>query len=105
MLSIERHATCWKSVCKDESSPIRCSLAYMDCGTLNIENRQIWANSTLVFTSCDPQNSTVFDYSIFANAVGKNVVSSDFVEKYFYCLWWGLQNLRYDFMKMQRNVY
>ncbi|CAI9755582.1 unnamed protein product [Fraxinus pennsylvanica] len=34
-----------------------------------------------------------FNYGIFGNAIGKQVVSSAFIEKYFYCLWWGLQNL------------
>ncbi|KAJ6329861.1 hypothetical protein OIU76_008646 [Salix suchowensis] len=30
---------------------------------------------------------------MFANALQQKVLSSDFLEKYLYCLWWGLQNL------------
>ncbi|XP_057460001.1 cyclic nucleotide-gated ion channel 17-like isoform X2 [Actinidia eriantha] len=52
-----------------------------------------WANTTMVFKNCDPGNSITFKYGIFENAVTKDVVSSSFIEKYFYCLWWGLQNL------------
>ncbi|KAJ9167607.1 hypothetical protein P3X46_019224 [Hevea brasiliensis] len=93
LLSIERHATCWKSVCRHELSPVRCKLPFLDCGSLTKDERKLWQNSTQVFSSCYPENSTVLDYGIFANAVTQNVVSSDFLEKYFYCLWWGLQNL------------
>ncbi|KAL6985109.1 putative cyclic nucleotide-gated ion channel 14 [Sarracenia purpurea var. burkii] len=95
LLSIERNATCWKSVCRHELSPVRCSLHFLDCGTLNNEGRKTWANGTSVFSSCNPTNTTSFNYGIFQNALTNNVVSSKFLEKYFYCLWWGLQNLRY----------
>ncbi|GMP83899.1 hypothetical protein CsSME_00037657 [Camellia sinensis var. sinensis] len=93
LLSIERYATCWKSVCKHEISPIRCSPHFLDCGTLNNMDRVSWANSTAVFSSCNPANTISFNYGIFQNAVTNNVVNSKFLEKYFYCLWWGLQNL------------
>jgi hypothetical protein len=94
-LSIERHATCWKSACKHELSPIPCKPRYLDCGTLNFADRKSWENTTVVFSRCNPSNKTFFDYGIFANALNQNVLSSEFLEKYFYCLWWGLQNLRY----------
>ncbi|KAK2646489.1 hypothetical protein Ddye_021684 [Dipteronia dyeriana] len=91
LLSIDRHTSCWKSMCKKEDGPIKCYLHYLDCDTLNDEKRQ-WTVSTDVFKKCDLRNNT-FNYGIFDNAVKKNVVSSAFVEKYFYCLWWGLQQL------------
>lgn len=95
LLSIERYATCWKSECRKEFSPAKCYLFYLDCGTLNDHDRQLWENGTVVFNNCDPTNSNGFQYGIFGSALANNVVSSDFLEKYFYCLWWGLQNLRY----------
>lgn len=55
----------------------------------------IWENSTLVFNNCNPESTTSFINGIFENTLTNNVVSSKFLEKYFYCLWWGLQNLRY----------
>jgi cyclic nucleotide gated channel len=52
-------------------------------------------------------NETVFNFGIFLDALQSGVVSSsmDFRQKFFYCFWWGLQNLRYVyvyafFMKM-----
>ncbi|KAL2346850.1 hypothetical protein Fmac_000850 [Flemingia macrophylla] len=93
LLSIERHATCWKSECRNEILPVKCVLKYLDCGTLNNDDRMKWVNTTSVFDKCNPENSTSFNYGLFGNAVKNNVVSSTFIEKYLYCLWWGLQNL------------
>ncbi|EYU29181.1 hypothetical protein ABFS82_05G123300 [Erythranthe guttata] len=93
LVSIERHATCWKSACGDEFNRTKCSLSYLDCGTLTHSDRAEWVNKTLVFTNCNPDNGTYFNYGIFGIAVANHVVSSGFLEKYFYCLWWGLQNL------------
>ncbi|KAF3446494.1 hypothetical protein FNV43_RR11673 [Rhamnella rubrinervis] len=93
LLSIERYATCWKSICRKELGPVKCVLKYLDCDTLDNDNRQTWINTTAVFSSCNPEKSEIFKYGIFENAVTNNVVSSEFIEKYFYCLWWGLQNL------------
>ena len=60
------------------------------------DDRRKWNNSTFVFSHCDPSKDISFNYGIFGDAIKKNVVYSKFLEKYFYCLWWGLQNLRYD---------
>uniref|UniRef100_A0A2N9EKJ1 Cyclic nucleotide-binding domain-containing protein n=1 Tax=Fagus sylvatica TaxID=28930 RepID=A0A2N9EKJ1_FAGSY len=95
LLSIERHATCWKSECRKEDSPIHCVLPYLSCDSLNTDDRTKWENSTAVFNNCNPDNPIPisFKYGLFESAVTENVISSVFVEKYFYCLWWGLQNL------------
>ncbi|XP_022940960.1 probable cyclic nucleotide-gated ion channel 14 isoform X1 [Cucurbita moschata] len=93
LLSVERHAMCWKFTCRREFSPTKCHLDYLDCGTLNDVNRRIWEVNTTVFTQCSPDEDVVFNYGIFANAISKNVISFGFAQKYFYCLWWGLQNL------------
>ncbi|KDP33464.1 hypothetical protein JCGZ_07035 [Jatropha curcas] len=93
LLSIERQATCWKSACRHEFSSVSCTLPFLDCDSMNTDARVLWANSTQVFNRCNPESSTFFDYGIFAKAVTQSIVSSDFIEKYFYCLWWGLQNL------------
>lgn len=97
LLSVDRYTSCWKSFCrKKEYNPLECNLTFFDCDTFNQNDRNTWANRTLVFDKCGPDG--VFKYGIFKNAMSKNVVSSSFIEKYFYCLWWGLQNLRYDFI-------
>lgn len=91
LVSIERQSICWKSNCQLEPN---CSMRYLNCRSLAHAQRREWANGTSVFSNCDPNNSnSTFVYGIFANAVGKQIVSDGFVDKYFYCLWWGLQNL------------
>ncbi|KAK6944271.1 Cyclic nucleotide-binding domain [Dillenia turbinata] len=93
LLSIDRHTSCWKSACKGEYNTTNCKLNFLDCDSFSHSDRKAWASITKVFTSCDPNNEIDFNYGIFENAVAKDVVSSSFIEKYFYCLWWGLQNL------------
>ncbi|KAJ4950567.1 hypothetical protein NE237_027399 [Protea cynaroides] len=94
LLSIERYATCWKTECRNEVGPLRCRRSYLDCDSVQNNDRMIWANSTVVFSNCDATNpNSTFNYGLFANALTNNVVSSNFLEKYFYCLWWGLQVL------------
>ncbi|KAK4404489.1 Cyclic nucleotide-gated ion channel 17 [Sesamum angolense] len=93
VLSVDRYLSCWKSICKREDSPTKCLLEYLNCDTPDSGQRDIWIKSTNVFRSCDPDEDITFKFGIFENAVTKQVVASTFVRKYFYCLWWGLQNL------------
>ncbi|KAF6149092.1 hypothetical protein GIB67_018670 [Kingdonia uniflora] len=92
LLSIERQTTCWKSECKLELTPSKCNFNYLECEAINRGDYRDWVNNTVVFNNCDPSNTIIFKYGIFENAVS-NVLSSKFFVKYFYCLWWGLQNL------------
>lgn len=103
LLSVDRYTSCWKSICRNEESPIKCSLEYLSCGGFD-PSRQRWVNSTNVFKSCDPKNDT-FNYGIFENAVTKNIVSSNFVERYCYCLWWGLQQLSSYGQNLSTSMY
>ncbi|EPS66346.1 hypothetical protein M569_08426, partial [Genlisea aurea] len=92
ILSVDRYMSCMKSGCKAEEG--RCLVEYLICEGPWNEGREKWLNGTGVFQSCDPNGSNVaFRFGIFENAVTKQVVSSSFIRKYFYCLWWGLQNL------------
>lgn len=39
-----------------------------------------------------------FNFGIYTQAMSSDIVSSrNFFSKFFYCLWWGLQNLRFAF--------
>ncbi|KAI3771988.1 hypothetical protein L6452_03161 [Arctium lappa] len=89
LLSIDRHLSCWKSICKTERT---CRPEYLDCSSINLTGYRNWANTTNVFKQCTADDDN-FKYGIFQNAVQKNVISSNFYHKYFYCLWWGLQQL------------
>ncbi|CAI9298202.1 unnamed protein product [Lactuca saligna] len=91
LLSIDRHLSCWKSICNDEKAS--CKASYLDCSTINDIERKNWAKVTNVFEQCTGDDDLPFKYGIFQNAVQKNVISSSIFHKYFYCLWWGLQQL------------
>ncbi|KAJ4959068.1 hypothetical protein NE237_026179 [Protea cynaroides] len=94
LLTVERYTTCWKSECTNEVGPLKCSLSYLNCESLQNNKRTIWANSTVVFNNCDPNNQNrTFNYGIFAYGLTNNVGSLNFLVKYVFCFWWGLQNL------------
>ncbi|XP_021751116.1 probable cyclic nucleotide-gated ion channel 14 isoform X2 [Chenopodium quinoa] len=94
LMSIERYSSCWRSACRDEESPIKCQLRYLDCSTINDNDRIVWRNNTQVFTKCDPHNKDViFDFGIFEVALEKGITSERFKIKYLYCLWFGVQQL------------
>ncbi|KAL8519467.1 hypothetical protein ACS0TY_010411 [Phlomoides rotata] len=87
LLSIERETTCWLRTCRGQSG---CREASFDCGG---DHTQFSGTFNL---SCPIQtpNTTLFDFGIFLNALQSDVVESkDFPQKFFYCFWWGLQNL------------
>ncbi|XP_042443689.1 cyclic nucleotide-gated ion channel 17-like [Zingiber officinale] len=94
LLSAERQMTCWKSECRKENNVTSCNTRFLDCSSIDESARQNWAITTQVFNSCDPNNNTPsFQYGIFKNALTNGALSTEFIKKYFYCLWWGLQNL------------
>ncbi|MQL85545.1 hypothetical protein Taro_018063 [Colocasia esculenta] len=97
LLSIERQTTCWKSQCNKETdvqNMPQCHPKYLDCDFSDKSERQLWANSTQVFAKCNASDdSIIFQFGIFKNALTNGAVSAKFMEKYLYCLWWGLQNL------------
>ena len=94
ILSFDRYTSCWKTRCNKEHGGVNCYLYYLDCDSpLYDARQQQWANVTNVFKLCDARKGE-FKYGMFENAITKKVVSSNFNERYFYCLWWGLQQLR-----------
>ncbi|XP_059659491.1 protein CNGC15c isoform X2 [Cornus florida] len=90
LLSIERQEACWRLVCNLENPS--CQYSFFDCPKVNDPDRNTWFQSSNVTNTCDPNNGS-YPFGIYTNAVTSNVTSSLFFNKYFYCLWWGLQNL------------
>ncbi|KAI7982630.1 Protein CNGC15c [Camellia lanceoleosa] len=90
LLSIERQEACWISACKLEKGS--CQSAFFDCRRVNDPDRNTWFQSTNITNVCDP-NSSSYPFGIYSDAIKSNVTSSMFFNKYFYCLWWGLNNL------------
>ncbi|KAH6814907.1 cyclic nucleotide gated channel 1 [Perilla frutescens var. frutescens] len=87
LLSIERETTCWLRACGDHSD---CRRASFECQANHIGFGRTLNQSCPVMTP----DATIFDFGIFLNALQSGVVESrDFPQKFFYCFWWGLQNL------------
>lgn len=92
LLSVERQNTCWRTECRKEEP--KCDLDFLDCSSLNSEPRKEWNKSTNIWKNCNASDPNIsFQFGIFADAMNNGIVSSKFMEKYFYCLWWGLRNL------------
>lgn len=92
LLSVERQEECWKKVC-DLQRP-ECSYLYFDCQTMDDPGRRSWFLSSNISKLCGPR-SEFHNFGIYADALTYKVGKSSFLSKYFYCLWWGLRNLRY----------
>ncbi|XP_073296119.1 cyclic nucleotide-gated ion channel 18 [Primulina huaijiensis] len=97
LASIGRQHSCWHQGCKDEYTSVPpCNLKFLDCESPEMGGieRQYWLNSTSVLSRCDASNDdSDFKFGMFADAFTSEVASSIFIEKYIYCLWWGLRNL------------
>ncbi|KAI8533728.1 hypothetical protein RHMOL_Rhmol10G0031800 [Rhododendron molle] len=95
LLSIGRQNSCWKQECFHEKYSVpACVLNYLDCNSLEQPQRNRWVNATSVISRCDAKNDdSDFKFGMFADAFTSQVASSGFIEKYLYCLWWGLRNL------------
>ncbi|RAL52567.1 hypothetical protein DM860_017261 [Cuscuta australis] len=95
--SIGRQHSCWTMQCEIERNAVPpCIPSFLDCESLNTHKleREYWLNTTSLLMRCDPKNDdSDFKFGMFADAFTSEVASSSFIEKYLYCLWWGLRNL------------
>ena len=92
--SIERETTCWREACQNSKDCIRSSFHCDDKKNFDL----------LLNASCPIKtpNTTIFDFGIYHDALNSGIVESkDFPQKLFYCFWWGLQNLRYEYNKLK----
>ncbi|KAI7986810.1 putative cyclic nucleotide-gated ion channel 16 [Camellia lanceoleosa] len=108
VLSIERQDSCWRQECRKEQNYTHspsCSLLFLDCKNLDKPERQYWLRSTKVLTECDIRDSQNFNFGMFADAFTENVAASNFLEKYFYCLWWGMKNLSSYGQSLNTSLY
>nr|CAB3448169.1 unnamed protein product [Digitaria exilis] len=88
LLSVDRQTACWKKNCRDEPG---CDIKFLDCDDTP---NATWANTTTIFFNCDASNTSIaFDFGMFQPALMNQAPADRFVMKYFYSLWWGLQNL------------
>ncbi|KAB1226218.1 putative cyclic nucleotide-gated ion channel 15 [Morella rubra] len=76
--NVGRQEACWRSACSLEQP--NCQNEYFDCGKVDDPLRVNWFKSTNVSNLCVPSTT-------------EGVITTAFPNKYFYCLWWGLQTL------------
>lgn len=92
LLSIERQDTCWQRQCRLEQSA--CDRTFLDCSTSNEQQRVAWFRTSNITLACDGKTNDFFDFGIYADALSHGInMETNFLQKYFYCLWWGLRNL------------
>ncbi|KAG6786859.1 hypothetical protein POTOM_008476 [Populus tomentosa] len=102
LFSIEREDACWREVCKDRSV---CDSTYWYCGNHRRENYTFLTESCPFIQPDQIQNSSVFNFGIFTDALDSGVVESTyFPRKFFYCFWWGLRNLRFGDIWLSSSV-
>ncbi|KAF7131500.1 hypothetical protein RHSIM_Rhsim09G0204700 [Rhododendron simsii] len=92
--SIERETMCWKKACGNRTECVN-SLVYCD----HSMGFKVFLNESCPIHA---PNAVLFDFGIFLDALQSGVVGSvDFQEKFVYCFWWGLQNLRFTHVKLE----
>lgn len=91
LLAIERQEQCWKDVCNLQRPT--CQHVFFKCSSVNVSGRAVWFESSNITTLCGPDGG-FYQFGIYADALTFGVTSTNFFNKYSYCLWWGLRNLR-----------
>ncbi|KAL1217532.1 putative cyclic nucleotide-gated ion channel 5 [Cardamine amara subsp. amara] len=96
LLALERNDACWQDACRSAGN---CSTDFLYCGNQNMDGYAVWnrTKESVLQSNCRADlndNNPPFDFGIYTQALSSGIVSSqNFIVKYFYCLWWGLQNL------------
>ncbi|KAL3599513.1 hypothetical protein D5086_007431 [Populus alba] len=95
LLAIERKDTCWREACILSG---KCNIDFLYCGNKALPGFHGWRriSDEVLGNKCSvsKDDNPRFNYGIYFQAMSSDIVSSrSFVSKFFYCLWWGLQNL------------
>ncbi|XP_010048794.2 probable cyclic nucleotide-gated ion channel 5 isoform X1 [Eucalyptus grandis] len=102
LLAVERNDTCWQQQCTGS-----CMKGFLYCGNEGMPGYSAWSNisQSVVAPHCEGDNP-IFDYGIYQSAISSEIVSPmNFISKYCYCLWWGLQNLSTLGQGLQTSTY
>ena len=96
LLAIERNDTCWREACTRSG---KCKIDYLYCGNKHMAGYEEWqaiSDHVLITCSVADEMTSQFKYGIYTQAIASGIVESrNFFSKFCYCLWWGMQNLRY----------
>nr|GMC71592.1 putative cyclic nucleotide-gated ion channel 8 [Ipomoea batatas] len=97
LLAVERKNYCLQKACLESAdcSPSY-SLLFCSLDRHKTANLTGWRQITedVLHKNCAADNDNRFNYGIYTQAVSSGILDSEeFIPKYCYCLWWGLQNL------------
>ncbi|RWR87882.1 putative cyclic nucleotide-gated ion channel 5 isoform X1 [Cinnamomum micranthum f. kanehirae] len=105
LLAIEREDACWRTACLNYG---KCNTEYLYCGNENLKGFLSWSKvSAGVFNStCSINDKSPFDFGIYTQALSSGIFAPrNFLSKFCYCLWWGLQNLSTLGQGLQTSTY
>lgn len=93
ILSVESEIRCWSQGLKNANIS---ETTYMSCGHQNSTVLSVLNSSCPLRNPDDIDDPSVFNFGIYIDALRSRVVQSTthFPHKIFYCLWWGLHNMR-----------
>ncbi|XP_010915663.1 cyclic nucleotide-gated ion channel 1 [Elaeis guineensis] len=97
LLAIDRQDACWRDACSKNN----CTMASLFCGENGIGNNNFLLSACPVIQD----NATIFNFGIYLQALQNVAQSRNFLEKLFYCFWWGLQNLSALGQNLETSTY
>ncbi|XP_041023112.1 protein CNGC15a-like [Juglans microcarpa x Juglans regia] len=90
LLSLQRQHECWKKVCSLQQED--CKKWFFYCRAVNETSRNAWFKTSNISILCGA-STDFFQFGIYSDALTVGVTATSFLNKYYYCLWWGLRNL------------
>ncbi|KAJ4838216.1 putative cyclic nucleotide-gated ion channel 8 [Turnera subulata] len=107
LLAVERKGTCWRQACLSKDV---CHEDFLYCGNRSLKKFNLWRriSEKTLMERCgvSDQGESPFNYGIYTQAMTSEIVESrKFTRKFFYCLWWGLQNLSTLGQGLQTSTY
>ncbi|KAH9715843.1 putative cyclic nucleotide-gated ion channel 8 [Citrus sinensis] len=98
VFTVEDYIFCWKEICSETEPPTSgaCEIL-LDCGSTGYQVFDDWkrANKEIFDDKCNPNSlNSEFNFGIYLQAIESEIhTSKNFFSKFFYCFWFGLQNL------------
>ncbi|XP_048322734.2 putative cyclic nucleotide-gated ion channel 8 [Ziziphus jujuba] len=106
LLAVERNDTCWRDACSRTGT---CKIEYLYCDNKHVEGYRQWQkiSKDVLNSHCSVfDDDSSFNYGIYTQAISSRIVESRaFFSKFFYCLWWGVQNLSTLGQGLQTSTY
>ncbi|KAJ8755204.1 hypothetical protein K2173_019002 [Erythroxylum novogranatense] len=107
LLALERKDACWRKACTRSG---KCNIDFLYCGNKRLPGFHEWrrVSENLLSKTCgvDGEGHSPFNFGIYMQAMSSDIVASRvFISKFFYCLWWGLQNLSTLGQGLQTSTY